>query len=104
MDLNNFYDIQETDLAIEYGTDIGEPCSMMHHNGNEVDSENHFLAGCFFKADTPVPDGYDYYDVPTESAAYAIYVSLFIEFWVKEKSSRFWLPLSERDYYVLSVL
>jgi DNA-binding transcriptional MerR regulator len=62
-------------LAVDYGTDIAEPCSMMHHNGNEVDSENHFLAGRFFKADTPVPEGYDYYDVPTENAAYAVYTT-----------------------------
>lgn len=62
-------------LAIEYGTEITTPCSMMHHNGNEVDSENHFLAGRFFKAGTSVPEGYDYYDVPTENAAYAVYAT-----------------------------
>ncbi|HCA29779.1 MAG TPA: hypothetical protein DEP23_09540 [Ruminococcaceae bacterium] len=62
-------------LAIDYGAGITETCSMMHHNGNEVDSENHFLAGRFFKADTPVPEGYDYYDVPTENAAYAVYTT-----------------------------
>lgn len=62
-------------LAIEYGADITENCSMMHHNGNEVDSENHFLAGRFFKAGTGVPEGYDYFDVPTEYAAYAVYTT-----------------------------
>ena len=62
-------------LAMKYGTDITDNCSMMHHNGNEVDTENHFLAGRFFKADTPVPEGYDSYDVPTESAAYAVYTT-----------------------------
>ena len=62
-------------LAVEYGTEITYYCSMMHHNGHEVDSENHFLAGRFFKTDTPVPEGYDYYDVPTESAAYAVYTT-----------------------------
>lgn len=60
-------------LATEYGTYITESCSMMHHNGHEVDTENHFLAGRFFKAETPVPEGYDYYDVPTEYAGYAVY-------------------------------
>lgn len=60
-------------LMAEYATEITENCSMMHHNGNEVDTENHFLAGRFFKENTPVPEGYDYYDVPTERAAYAIY-------------------------------
>ena len=62
-------------LMPEYATVIIENCSMMHHNGHEVDTENHFLAGRFFKADTPVPEGYDYYDVPTERAAYAIYTT-----------------------------
>jgi hypothetical protein len=63
------------ELADRYGTDITVPCSMMHHNGHDVDSENHFLAGRFFKAGTPVPEGYDYYDVPTGNAAYAIYTT-----------------------------
>ena len=60
-------------LMAEYATDITDDCSMMHHNGKEVDSENHYLAGRFFKEGTPVPKGYDYYDVPTKQAAYAIY-------------------------------
>ena len=60
-------------LMSKYATDITENCSLMHHNGNEVDTENHFLAGRFFKTNTPVPEGYDYYDVPTERAAYAVY-------------------------------
>ncbi|MFR5864048.1 MAG: hypothetical protein ACLUFV_02025 [Acutalibacteraceae bacterium] len=48
-------------------------CAMMHHNGGEVDSENHFLLGRFFRAGTPVPDGFDFYDLPTELAACAVY-------------------------------
>ena len=62
-------------LMSEYAADITDNCAMMHHNGNEVDTENHYLAGRFFKADTPVPDGFDYYDVPTNRAAYAIYTA-----------------------------
>ncbi len=62
-------------LADEYGASPALPCSLMHHNGNDVDTENHFLAGRFFKADMPVPVGYDYYDVPTERAAYAVYTT-----------------------------
>lgn len=61
------------ELLAEYSTDINCNCAMMHHNGNEVDSENHYLAGRFFKEGTPVPEGFDYYDVPTEKAAYAVY-------------------------------
>ena len=60
-------------LMSEYAADLRYDCAFMHHNGNEVDTENHYLAGRFFKEDTPVPEGYDYYDVPTEEAAYAIY-------------------------------
>lgn len=60
-------------LMAEHAAAITIDCSMMHHNGKEVDTENHFLAGRFFEANTPVPEGYDYYDVPTERAAYAIY-------------------------------
>ncbi len=62
-------------LASEYGVEISENCSMMHHNGHEVDTENHYLAGRFFKTGTPVPQGCDYYDVPTVRAAYAVYSS-----------------------------
>ena len=60
-------------LMFEYAAEIIDNCSMMHHNGNEVDTENHYLAGRFFKEGTPVPNGFDYFDVPTERAAYAIY-------------------------------
>ncbi len=57
----------------DYGAEIPYDCAFMHHNGNEVDTENHYLAGRFFKEGTPVPEGFDYYDVPTEQAAYAVY-------------------------------
>ncbi|MCL2775679.1 MAG: AraC family transcriptional regulator [Oscillospiraceae bacterium] len=62
-------------LMSEYGTDITDDCAFLHHNGHGVDTENHYLAGRFFKAGTPVPEGYDYYDVPTERAAYAVYTT-----------------------------
>ena len=60
-------------LAPAYGAGMPGLCAMMHHNGGEVDSENHFLLGRFFRAGTPVPDGFDFYDLPTELAAYAVY-------------------------------
>ena len=56
-----------------YAADFAYDCSMMHHNGREVDTENHFLAGRFYQAGTPVPAGYDYFDLPTPKAAWAIY-------------------------------
>lgn len=62
-------------LAAEYAAGILVNSSLMHHNGNEVDTENHFLAGRFFRAGTPVPKGYDHYDIPTEAAACAIYIT-----------------------------
>ena len=34
-----------------------------------------YLVGRFFRADTPVPEGFDFYDVPTEHTTYAIYTS-----------------------------
>ncbi len=61
------------ELMSDFGSDISFDCAFMHHNGRDVDSENHYLAGRFFKEGTPVPDGLDYYDVPTEQAAYAVY-------------------------------
>lgn len=60
-------------MMSEYGSDIPYDCAFMHHNGNAVDSENHYLAGRFFRQGTPVPEGFHYYDVPTEQAAYAVY-------------------------------
>ena len=57
----------------EYGTEIAALCHLEHHNGGEVNVNQCNMMGYFFKADTPVPEGYDYYDVPTEHAAYAVY-------------------------------
>jgi len=62
-------------LAQEYSaTKINDNCVLIHHNGTNHE-EIHILIGRFFKADTPVPEGYDYFDVFTEKAAYAIYNS-----------------------------
>lgn len=58
-----------------YGTEITALCHLEHHNGGEVNVNQVNMMGYFCKADTPVPDGYSYYDVPTEHAAYAIYHS-----------------------------
>lgn len=62
-------------LAQKYSaTEITANCVMIHHNGTNHE-EVHILIGRFFKADTPVPEGYDYFDVLTEKAAYAVYSS-----------------------------
>ena len=62
-------------LMKDYSVGILEPCSLLHSGGKDVGIEEHFLAGYFFKADTPVPDGYDFYDVETERVGYAVYVT-----------------------------
>lgn len=67
-----------SDLAAmlpECGTDITALCYLAHHYGGPVDDAYCGLLGYFCKAGTPVPDGYDFYDVPTEKAAYALYAS-----------------------------
>ena len=59
----------------KYGTEITALCHLEHHHGGEVNKNQCNMMGYFCKADTPVPEGYDYYDVPTEHAAYAVYYS-----------------------------
>lgn len=62
-------------LHDQYAAEIPEACSLIHSGAKEVGIEEHFLAGYFFKADTPVPEGYDYYDIETNWVGYAVYVS-----------------------------
>ncbi len=62
-------------LLPEHGTEISALCHLEHHHGGEVNVNQCNMMGYFCKADTPVPEGYDYYDVPTEHAAYAVYFS-----------------------------
>lgn len=59
----------------EYGAFVSYPSSLMHSGGKDVGVEEHFLAGYFFKADTPVPEGYDYYDIEAEILGYGIYTT-----------------------------
>ncbi len=60
----------------EYGTEITSLCHLEHHHGGEVNVNQCNMMGYFCKAGTPVPAGYDFYDVPTVHAAYAVYSSL----------------------------
>jgi len=62
-------------LLPEYGTAITAICHLEHHHGGDVNVNQCNMMGYFFKAGTLVPEGYDYYDVPTEHAAYAVYSS-----------------------------
>jgi len=58
------------DIPIKYSY-----CYLTHFNGQEWQSGGPSIFGRFYKEGTPVPDGYDFYDVPTEYAAYVIYSS-----------------------------
>jgi len=60
-------------LLHEYGTEFTALCHLEHHYGGEVNVNQCNMMGYFCKANTPVPEGYDYYDIPTKHAAYAIY-------------------------------
>jgi len=60
-------------LMQEYSADIADYCYLEHHNGGEVNVNETGIGGYFFKADTPVPDGLIYYDVPTINIGYGIY-------------------------------
>jgi hypothetical protein len=61
-------------LPLEERTVFKNLVLMTHHNGKEWDSgEVHQMLGYFFSPDIPVPEGYDYYDVPTEWGGYGVY-------------------------------
>jgi len=63
------------EMLPEYGTEITALCHLEHHHGGEVNVNQCNMMGYFCKADTPVPEEYDYYEVPTEHAGYAVYSS-----------------------------
>ena len=52
------------EMTQQYGAEYRMTGAFMHHNGHEVDLENHYLAGRFFKEGTPVPEGYNYMILP----------------------------------------
>ena len=56
-----------------YSADITDYCFLEHHNGGEVNVNETHITGRFFQADTPVPEGLIYYDVPTINIGYGIY-------------------------------
>ena len=59
----------------EYGAFVTYPSALIHSGGKEVGIEEHFLAGYFFKQGTPVPEGYDYFDIDAEVLGYGIYTT-----------------------------
>ena len=56
-----------------YAAEITGYCFLEHHNGGEVNVNETHITGQFFQADTPVPEGLIYYDVPTVNIGYGIY-------------------------------
>jgi len=74
IDGSDFLSVIDSPLLKHSATEITDNCVMIHHSGTNHE-ETHILIGRFFKADTPVPEGYDFFDVLTEKAAYAIYSS-----------------------------
>ena len=54
--------------------EINVPCALMHHNNQPTENQQmHYIVGRFMKARTPVPEGFDYYDIPESMAWYAIF-------------------------------
>lgn len=60
-------------LKPEYAWEITDYCYLEHHNGGEVNVHETGIGGWFFKADTPVPEGCIFYDIPTVNIGYGIY-------------------------------
>ena len=52
------------DKLSAYASELTDPCALMHHNNQDATQQMHYLVGRFMKADTPVPDGFDFYDLP----------------------------------------
>lgn len=66
------------DSLTEYASEIKEPCALMHHDDKEYNkSDMHYIVGRFMKAETPVPEGFSFYDLPESCAALAIYTGEF---------------------------
>ncbi len=61
------------EMKNEMSSVLPYPCALMHHDDGEVDVVNRYIVGRFFNADTPVPDGYDFYDLKPQTIAFAVY-------------------------------
>jgi len=55
-------------------SEIDGYCYLEHHNGGEVNVNETGIGGYFFKADTTVPEGCIYYDIPTVNIGYGLYI------------------------------
>ena len=57
------------------GAFVPYPSSLLHSGGKDVGIEEHFLAGYFFRPDTPVPAGFDHFDIDAEEVGFGIYTT-----------------------------
>ncbi|MDR0272492.1 MAG: AraC family transcriptional regulator [Clostridiales bacterium] len=70
----------QLDAMTDYATVITDPCALMHNsNGDTKKNPMHYIVGKFMKAGTPVPDGFDFYDMPEAKVAYALFNGEFQE-------------------------
>ena len=60
-------------LKAEHAWEITDYCYLEHHNGGEVNVNETGIGGWFFQADTPVPAGCIFYDIPTVNIGHGIY-------------------------------
>ena len=65
--------------------------ALCHHDDGEVDKVNRYLVGHFFKANTPVPDGYDFFDLSPQSVGRTLFENVRgfgEEFWQRYNLTR----------------
>ena len=54
------------DGMTDHATEITDPCALMHFSNRKHDEPGgkmHYIVGKFMKADTPVPEGFDCWDM-----------------------------------------
>ena len=69
-------------LREHHMADITEPCALMHFNNlrnDEPGNRMSYIIGRFMKAGTPVPDGYDVWDMPESTVGIGIIRGEFSE-------------------------
>ena len=62
-------------LLPEHGVEVANACALMHFNNRACDEPGntmHYIVGKFFKAGTPVPDGFDHWDMPETTIAFSV--------------------------------
>ena len=65
------------DQMENYASLLRDNCALMHHDNLDGNHPMHYIVGRFMKAESSVPEGFDYYDIPASCAALAIYYGEF---------------------------